>query len=190
VVEGMGVRDLRPDPLDTLGESESLEERRRKGRGVNGRADVVEEPRQRGLGGAHAATYDIGGFDHSYFIPRAGEGDGCGEPVRSAADYRRSGHAASLARLRSPDDLGRHRAEREILEQMNEIQGPTPAGTSRPYPTLREALRAHRIPEENHEFITAIVETVGTTALIDRGRYIEAIRVNEGPSLHIGKTYT
>ncbi len=73
---------------------------------------------------------------------------------------------------------------------MKDIQGPTPAGTSRPYPTLREALRAHRIPEENHEFITAIVETVGTTALIDRGRYIEAIRVNEGPSLHIGKTYT
>ena len=72
---------------------------------------------------------------------------------------------------------------------MNEIQGPTPAGTSRPYRTLREALRAHRIPEENHEFITAIVETVGATALIDRGRYIEAIR-REGAPLHIGKTYT
>lgn len=73
---------------------------------------------------------------------------------------------------------------------MNEIQGPTPAGTSRPYRTLREALRAHRIPEENHDFITAIVDAVGATALIDRGRYIEAIRLHEGPPLHIGKTYT
>lgn len=73
---------------------------------------------------------------------------------------------------------------------MTEIQGPTPAGTSRPYRTLREALRAHRIPEENHEFITAIVDAVGVTALIDRGRYIEAIRRDEGPTLHIGKTYT
>ncbi|HCS59904.1 MAG TPA: hypothetical protein DIW46_00680 [Microbacterium sp.] len=73
---------------------------------------------------------------------------------------------------------------------MNEIQGPTPAGTSRPYRTLREALRAHRVPEENHDFISAIVEVVGITALIDRGRYIEAIRRDEGPDLHIGKTYT
>ena len=79
--------------------------------------------------------------------------------------------------------------ERAILEQMNEIQGPTPAGTSRPYRTLRDALRAHRIPEENHEFITAIVEAVGASALIDRGRYIEAIR-REGAALHIGRTYT
>lgn len=73
---------------------------------------------------------------------------------------------------------------------MNEIQGPTPTGTSRPFKNLREALRAHRVPEENHDFITAIVDAIGITALIDRGRYIEAIRRDEHSALHIGKTYT
>ncbi|MEN0022469.1 hypothetical protein MRBLWO14_000831 [Microbacterium sp. LWO14-1.2] len=73
---------------------------------------------------------------------------------------------------------------------MNEVQGPTPTGTSRPYRSLREALRAHRIAEENHEFITAITDAVGISSYIDRGRYIEAIRRGEGASLHIGKTYT
>ncbi|MGM7671000.1 hypothetical protein [Microbacterium sp. A93] len=73
---------------------------------------------------------------------------------------------------------------------MSEIQGPTPAGTSRPYRNLSEALRAHRIEAENHEFITALVDAVGISSLIDRGRYIEAIRRDEGTSLHIGKTYT
>jgi hypothetical protein len=73
---------------------------------------------------------------------------------------------------------------------MNEVQGATPAGTSRPYRTLQEALRAHRIDEANHEFIAAIVDAVGISALIDRGRYIEAVRRGEGAPLHIGKTYT
>ncbi|WP_300266332.1 hypothetical protein [Microbacterium sp.] len=73
---------------------------------------------------------------------------------------------------------------------MNEIQGPTPAGTSRPYRNLTEALRAHRIDPANHEFITAIVDAVGITSFIDRGRYIEAIRRGDGAPLHIGKTYT
>lgn len=73
---------------------------------------------------------------------------------------------------------------------MNEVQGPTPTGTSRPYRSLREALRAHRIAEENHEFITAIMDAVGISSYIDRGRYIEAIRRGSGASLHIGKTYT
>lgn len=73
---------------------------------------------------------------------------------------------------------------------MNETQGPTPAGTSRPYRNLTEALRAHRIDPVNFEFITAIVDAVGISALIDRGRYIEAIRRGEGAPLHIGKTYT
>lgn len=79
---------------------------------------------------------------------------------------------------------------REILEEMNEVQGPTPTGNSRPYRTLAEALRAHRIAEENHEFIAAITDAVGISSYIDRGRYIEAIRRGEGASLHIGKTYT
>src|SRR5690606_31013665 len=73
---------------------------------------------------------------------------------------------------------------------MNEIQGPTPAGTSRPYRNLPEALRAHRTDPANIEFITAIVDAVGISALIDRGRYIEAIRRGECAPLHIGKTYT
>lgn len=73
---------------------------------------------------------------------------------------------------------------------MNELQGPTPAGTSRPYRSLAEALRAHRIAEENHAFITSIVDAVGVTAFIDRGRYIEALRRGEGAPLHIGRTYT
>jgi len=73
---------------------------------------------------------------------------------------------------------------------MNEIQGPTPTGTSRPYRNLTDALRAHRIDPANHEFIGAIVDAVGITALIDRGRYIEAIRRGEGAALHIGRTYT
>src|SRR5690606_1297312 len=73
---------------------------------------------------------------------------------------------------------------------MKEIQGPTPTGTSRPYRNLPEALRAHRIDPANIEFITAIVDAVGISSLIDRGRYIEAIRRSEGAPLHIGKTYT
>ena len=73
---------------------------------------------------------------------------------------------------------------------MNEVQGPTPTGTSRPYRTLAEALRAHRVAVENHEFITAITDAVGISSYIDRGRYIEAIRRGGGVALHIGKTYT
>ncbi|MDQ0644684.1 hypothetical protein [Microbacterium murale] len=73
---------------------------------------------------------------------------------------------------------------------MNEIQGPTPAGTSRPYRNLSEALRAHRIDTQNHEFIVSITDAVGISSFIDRGRYIEAIRLSGGTPLHIGKTYT
>lgn len=73
---------------------------------------------------------------------------------------------------------------------MNEVQGPTPTGNSRPYRTLPEALRAHRIAVENHAFITAIMDAIGISSYIDRGRYIEAIRRGPGASLHIGKTYT
>ncbi|WP_223626480.1 hypothetical protein [Microbacterium sp. EST19A] len=73
---------------------------------------------------------------------------------------------------------------------MKEVQGPTPAGTSRPYRSLNEALRAHRIDISNYAFITAIVDAIGISSYIDRGRYIEAIRRGEGASLHIGRTYT
>lgn len=73
---------------------------------------------------------------------------------------------------------------------MSEVQGPTPTGTSRPYRNLAEALRAHRIPEENHTFITSICEAIGIASFIDRGRYIEAIRRGDGAPLHIGRTYT
>ncbi len=73
---------------------------------------------------------------------------------------------------------------------MKEIQGPTPAGTSRPYRSLAEALRGQRIPPENHDFIAAIVDAVGVTSFIDRGRYIEALRRDDGAPLHIGRTYT
>ena len=73
---------------------------------------------------------------------------------------------------------------------MKEAQGPTPAGTSRPYRSLNEALRAHRIDISNYAFITAIVDAIGISSYIDRGRYIEAIRRGEGASLHIGRTYT
>ena len=55
------------------------------------------------------------------------------------------------------------------MEAMNEIQGPTPIGTSRPYRSLTEALRAHRIAQENYEFITAITDAVGISSFIDRG---------------------
>lgn len=72
---------------------------------------------------------------------------------------------------------------------MNEVQGPTPTGTSRPYRSLPEALRAHRVSLANYEFITAVVNVTGVSSLIDRGRYIEAIRLDGAP-LHIGKTYT
>lgn len=72
---------------------------------------------------------------------------------------------------------------------MNEVQGPTPAGTSRPYRSLAEALRAHRIPIENHEFIAAVTDAVGISSYIDRGRYIEAIRRTPQAPLHIGRTY-
>lgn len=72
---------------------------------------------------------------------------------------------------------------------MKEVQGPTPTGTSRPYRSLAEALRAHRIPVEHHAFISAIVDAVGIYSLIDRGRYIEAVRRGEGAPLHFGRTY-
>ena len=71
---------------------------------------------------------------------------------------------------------------------MNEVQGPTPTGTSRPYKSLTEALRGQRIDPVNHDFIRAIVEAVGVSTFIDRGRYIEALR-REGAALHIGRTY-
>jgi hypothetical protein len=71
---------------------------------------------------------------------------------------------------------------------MNEPQGPTPTGTSRPYRSLADALRAHRLPAENHEFIGALSDAVGVTSFIDRGRYIEALR-RDGAPLHIGRTY-
>jgi hypothetical protein len=71
---------------------------------------------------------------------------------------------------------------------MNESQGPTPTGTSRPYRSLADALRAHRLPAENHEFIGALSDAVGVTSFIDRGRYIEALR-REGAPLHIGRSY-
>ena len=73
---------------------------------------------------------------------------------------------------------------------MNEVQGPTPTGTSRPYKSLADALRGQRIDPVNHDFIRAIVEAVGISTFIDRGRYIEAIRRGEGAALHIGRTYT
>jgi hypothetical protein len=73
---------------------------------------------------------------------------------------------------------------------MKEAQGPTPAGTSRPYRSLNEALRAHRVDISNYAFITALVDAVGISSFIDRGRYIEAIRRGEGAALHIGRTYT
>jgi len=73
---------------------------------------------------------------------------------------------------------------------MNEVQGPTPTGTSRPYKSLADALHAHRIDPVNYDFIRAIVEAVGISTLIDRGRYIEAIRLRDGAALHIGRTYT
>ena len=72
---------------------------------------------------------------------------------------------------------------------MNEVQGPTPAGTSRPYRNLAEALRAHRIAEGNHAFISSITDAIGIASYIDRRRYIEAIRRGEGAALHIGRTY-
>ncbi|MBS1906679.1 MAG: hypothetical protein JST33_08955 [Actinobacteria bacterium] len=73
---------------------------------------------------------------------------------------------------------------------MNEVQGPTPTGTSRPYKSLAEALRGQRIDPVNHDFIRTIVDAVGISTFIDRGRYIEAIRRGEGAALHIGRTYT
>jgi hypothetical protein len=73
---------------------------------------------------------------------------------------------------------------------MNEVQGPTPTGNSRPYKSLAEALRAHRIDPVNHDFIGALVEAVGISTFIDRGRYIEGVRRGAGAPLHIGKTYT
>lgn len=73
---------------------------------------------------------------------------------------------------------------------MNEVQGPTPAGTSRPYRNLADALRAHRMPDANVSFIVSLTDAIGITTYIDRGRYIEALRRGDGAALHIGRTYT
>jgi hypothetical protein len=81
-------------------------------------------------------------------------------------------------------------SKHEILEVMPETQSPTPAGTSRSYRSLEDALRAHRIAPENHAFIASIVAQTEVFTLIDRGRYIEGVRRGDAPPLHIGKTYT
>src|SRR5690606_7889586 len=108
------------------------------------------------------------------------EGDGGHEPVRATADHRRASHAPSVPRKQTGD---RCDPAGETIKEMNESQGPTPTGTSRPYRSLSDALRAHRIPAENHEFIGAISAAVGVTSFIDRGRYIEALR-RDGAPLH------
>src|SRR5690606_40438097 len=105
--------------------------------------------------------------------PRPGRWGHCRSPSREPCLKSSTNHPRA-----------RHDPAGERIEAMNEVQGPTPTGTSRPYRSLAEALRAHRLPVENHDFIGAVVDAVSVTSFIDRGRYIEALR-REGAPLHI-----
>ena len=89
-VERIGELDLGPcEPDAARGQVEALEERRRHGQRVRGRADVVPEAGQGELLGP-AATPDLGrALDHLDLQARRGQGDGSGQPVRAAADYHR-----------------------------------------------------------------------------------------------------
>ncbi len=86
-LQRMGERRLGLDPLKAVPtEVERAEERRGEAQRVDRGARVVDEPRQRELGGAGPAADLVGGFVHPYGPPGPGELDRRGEPVGPRPD--------------------------------------------------------------------------------------------------------
>ncbi len=101
VVERVRDGDLGVDPFEpVLRETQPGEERRGRRHGMDRRADVVHEPRQRQRGAAGAAPDRRLRLVDAYRQACPGERDGSGEPVRSAPDHRRVDHAPTYCRSR------------------------------------------------------------------------------------------
>ena len=93
-VERMGEIDLRPGPLEPVAvEAERRQRRRADGKGVDGRAVVVEQARQGQLAGAGTAADRLGRLDHRHPHPAARQDRGAGQPVGAGPDDHRLAHA-------------------------------------------------------------------------------------------------
>jgi hypothetical protein len=87
VVERMRELDRRVDPLEpVLGEGQGPEEGRCDAGRVKGRADVVDEARQRQLGRARSPAEGVRSLPDENPLARPCELDRRGEPVRPAPD--------------------------------------------------------------------------------------------------------
>jgi hypothetical protein len=71
------------------------------------RADVVDEARQRQLGGANAAADGLLGFPHEHASARPGQRDGASEPVRPRTDDDGVVLAAQLTSARTEERASR-----------------------------------------------------------------------------------
>ena len=87
VVEWVGQRGRWLDELQI--EVERVEERRRRGKGVNRGADIVTEARQRKLCRPRSSTDRLLRLEDENRMPRLGDRDGGGEAVRARADDNR-----------------------------------------------------------------------------------------------------
>ena len=87
VVEGMGERGRRLDPAKPVALQSRLgEERRRPPERVHGTAHVVDEARERQLGGARSAADLRGALQHGHRAARPRKRDRGREPVRAGSD--------------------------------------------------------------------------------------------------------
>lgn len=62
-------------------------------------------------------------------------------------------------------------------------------GESR-YRSVEAALRAHRVPLENHRFIADLMAGIDVEGYSATSSYIKAVRADGGPALHIASGYT
>ncbi|WFR65836.1 hypothetical protein P9139_11775 [Curtobacterium flaccumfaciens] len=62
--------------------------------------------------------------------------------------------------------------------------------TSTPFDSLDAALRARRIPIENHRFIADLLAWIDVEGYYDTSTYIKVVRVDGGPALQIASGYT
>lgn len=60
----------------------------------------------------------------------------------------------------------------------------------RRYQSLEDALRAHRVPLENHRFIAELMAGLDLEGYSATSSYIKAVRADGGPALQITSGYT